>query len=167
MKKKTTLIALMLVCSLGLSNAGTQDEYKFHGMFILNFLRYIQWSDASQEFVIGILGDASVMPDLERSAATRMVNGKKIVIRRFSRALDLSEECKLVYIPIEKSDELAQVVSFVGNKSLIVTAKDGLRQKGSCINFVIKEGKWRFEINEAAAEKARLKISSELSRLAM
>lgn len=165
--KKIILSVLILLHGL-VSISYAQDDYKFHSMFVMNFLKYIQWpeSGSQSEFVIGVLGNETVMPDLERIASTRFVNGKKITVKRF-HDVNKVPDCHLLYVPTPKSNELAEIVKQVGTGTLIVTAKDGLAQKGSCINFVVRDGKWRFEINEHATDKAKLKVSGELSRLAI
>jgi hypothetical protein len=43
---------------------------------------------------------------------------------------------------------------------------DGLGKKGSHINFVIQDGKIRFELNQTTILEAGLKVSSQLSILA-
>ncbi|SFB72129.1 protein of unknown function [Flexibacter flexilis DSM 6793] len=165
---KKIILSILILFHGVVSISYAQDDYKFHSMFVMNFLKYIQWpeSSAQPEFVIGVLGNETVMPDLERIASTRYVNGKKIIVKRFSDVSKVSD-CQLLYIPTPKSNELAEAIKQVGAGTLIVTAKDGLAQKGSCINFVVRDGKWRFEINEHATGKAKLKVSGELSRLAI
>jgi hypothetical protein len=39
--------------------------------------------------------------------------------------------------------------------------------KGSNINFIVKDGKLAFELNQAAITKQNFKVSNELSRLAI
>jgi hypothetical protein len=163
-----SLVLIVATASSGVFATGVlNDDYKFHGMFVMNFLKYVQWQSSSPEIVVAILGDESVMPDMERATNGRQINGKRVVVRRFGKASELSPDCQAVYIPANKSGELSQVVQSVGSSALIITAKDGLIRKGSCINLIIKDGKWRFEISEEAAEKAHIKISNELSKLAI
>lgn len=168
MKKAIKFLVLTLVCVFSTQSwAGTQDDYKFHGMFLLNFVKYIQWPNPSGEFVIGVLGDNSIMADLERaSVGRRTSDGRSIVVKRFSSSERLTD-CQMLYVSEPQSKDLNDVVMRLGDKALIISVKDGLIRKGSAINFVIREGKWRFEINEKAAEKAKVKIGVELSRLAV
>jgi hypothetical protein len=49
---------------------------------------------------------------------------------------------------------------------LTISEIEGFTQSGGIINFYIEESKIRFEINVGAAEKAGLKISSKLLKLA-
>jgi hypothetical protein len=49
----------------------------------------------------------------------------------------------------------------------VVTEQDGLALKGSHINFVLKDGKLAFELNQNALTKNKLKAANELTRLAI
>ena len=47
-----------------------------------------------------------------------------------------------------------------------LSAPQGFAARGGMVNFTVEESKVRFEINEDAARRAGLKISSKLLRLA-
>jgi len=49
---------------------------------------------------------------------------------------------------------------------LVITEQSGLGAQGSCVNFITKEGKLAFELNQSALTKQNLKASIELTRLA-
>jgi hypothetical protein len=51
---------------------------------------------------------------------------------------------------------------FEDKPTLIVTDKNGLAKKGSCINFKLVGDKLKFEINEEAIVNSKLKVSSQL-----
>jgi hypothetical protein len=53
-----------------------------------------------------------------------------------------------------------------GKPVLTVGDSDGLAERGVIINMFIEDSKVRFEINQAAALKSKLQISSRLLRLA-
>jgi len=50
---------------------------------------------------------------------------------------------------------------------LTVTDGNGLGQKGSCINFKVVDGKLKFELNQAVIGTSNLKVSSQLSSMAI
>jgi hypothetical protein len=54
-----------------------------------------------------------------------------------------------------------------GKPTLLITEKPGLGQKGSGINFVIRENKWSYELNQASLVENGLKVSVEISKLAI
>jgi hypothetical protein len=49
----------------------------------------------------------------------------------------------------------------------VVTEEPGQGVKGSDINFIDKDGKLAFELNQNAVNKRKLKVSTELTRLAI
>jgi hypothetical protein len=50
---------------------------------------------------------------------------------------------------------------------LIVTDKKGLAEKGSGINFKMEGNKLKFEMNQASIESANLKVSGQLTSMAI
>jgi hypothetical protein len=51
--------------------------------------------------------------------------------------------------------------------TLLITEEAGLGAKGSDINFITKDGKLAFELNQAAASKRNLKVSNTLTSMAI
>jgi YfiR/HmsC-like len=74
----------------------------------------------------------------------------------------------MLFVPSTLSGQLGEVLSKVGSKStLVITEQPGLGAKGSDVNFIMKDGKLAFELNQTALTKHKLKASSELTRLAI
>ena len=77
-------------------------------------------------------------------------------------------KCNILFIPTEKSGQIGDVLGKIASQSiLVITETPGLGAKGSNVNFVTKDGKLVFELNQGAATKQGFKISNELSRLAI
>jgi len=168
MKKFFCLILISVIGAFSSLNAQAQD-YRFHSVFIYNFTKYIQWPEAYQsgDFVIGVLGDSPIIQELEKMASTKTAGSQKFAIKKMESVADIGK-AQIVFIPNARSKNLEEVLAKVGSQStLVITEKPGLGQKGSGINFILVDGKWKFELNKAATEKSNLKVSSELSRLAI
>jgi hypothetical protein len=170
MKRLYTLLLLVMIGILsGLSfRAVSQaDDYKFHSLFIYNFTKYIQWPSSSGDFVIGVVGRSDIIPKLEEMAKARTVGSQKIVIKTFPTAASV-DGCQMLFIPNSQSKSLEELKDKARKSNiLIITETPGLASKGSNINFVLKEGKWKFELNKQATEDAGIKVSSELAKLAI
>jgi len=71
-----------------------------------------------------------------------------------------------VHLPSEQKQS-REIIDIVG-KDGVLTVGDtsGFIESGGGINFLMEENKIRFDINLTAAEKAGLKIRSQLLRLA-
>ncbi|MDO1447248.1 YfiR family protein [Rhodocytophaga aerolata] len=169
--KKSLFFGIFLVMSIGLqvgAQAQTTD-YKFHSVFIYNFTKYIQWPAEQQagDFVIGVLGNSSISEDLEKMAMNKTVGTQKIVVKKFKSAAEAGT-CHILFIPNNSNVSFDDIQhKFKGKPTLLITEKTGLAQKGSGINFVLQDNKWKFELNEAATQSAGLKVSKELSKLAI
>lgn len=147
---------------------GLSQDYKFHSIFIYNFTKYIEWPDNYKEgnFVIGVLGKSSVLENLNAMAAVKTVGSQKIEVKEYGSVAEI-DKCHILFIPQNESGSLDQALSkFESASTLVITERPGLGKKGSGINFVIEGGKWRFELNAGAIEKAKLKVSGELTKLA-
>lgn len=170
--RKVYKVLLLLVCIvvLGKPQAKAQaTDYKFHTVFIYNFTKYIKWPDeaSSGNFVIGILGKSGIADPLKEMASSKTVNGRTIEIKTFNSVDDI-KDCHMLFLPQDKSKELASLrTKFSTKPLLIISEKPGLAQQGSDINFIMNDGRWKFEVNQATTELHKLKISQELIKFAL
>lgn len=164
--KKTRLIALLLALSLLPAFA---QNYRMHSVFIYSFTRYVQWPDAYNQgdFEILVLGDSPILDELKAMAQAKKVGDRAIRVTRIASTAEI-RKCNMLFVPVEKSDQIVDVVNRVNTQSiLIITEEKGLAAKGSDINFIVKDGKLAFELNQASVNKQGLKVSNELTRLAI
>lgn len=146
------------------------QNYQLHSVYIYSFIRYVQWPDGetSDDFVIGVIGDSPLIPHLERMAEVKKAGTRNIVIKKFTTVNDAESSCDVLFLSKEAGNQLQPLLQKVGSESvLVITEAEGMAREGSCINFVIRDGKLAFELNKAAMERAGLKVSTELSRLAI
>ncbi len=163
--KKTFVFILLLLTSV----VGFAQTYKLHTLFIFSFTRYVQWPDAYNQgdFEILVLGDCPVIEDLKAMAQAKKVGDRTIKITKINSAAEI-RKCNILFVPATKSAQLPDVLSKVNTQSiLVVTEENGLGVKGSNINFIMKDGKLAFELNQSSVARQNLKVSTELSRLAI
>jgi hypothetical protein len=167
MKKTILFFALFFTAALATQ---AQTDYRFHSIFIYNFTKYIQWPAQQQsgDFVIGVLGNSpNVVEELTKVTTNKMVGSQKIVVKKYKSAAEATD-CHILFLPSSVSHTFDDVQSKLkGKPTLVITEKSGLAQKGSGINFIIQDNKWKFELNEAATQSSGLKVSRELSQLAI
>lgn len=169
MKKIYGIVFLLIVLFSAGGNVNAQTvDYKYHSLFMYNFTRYIKWPDAAigNEFVIGILGKSPITEHLERMAQTKQVNGVPIVVKTFKNPSEMTD-CHMLFLPENYSSKFEEVRTILNGKhTLMVSEKAGLAQKGSDINFIVNNGRWNFELNQASTDMRKLKVSGELSKFA-
>ncbi len=155
--------------AISLTTLAIAQNYKVHTVFMYSFSRYVQWPpEYSQgDFEILVLGDSPIVDELKEMAKTRKAGDRTIKVTKINSSSDI-RKCNMLFVPDSKSNQLGKVISTVGSQSiLVISESDGAGLQGSDINFVIKDGKLAFELNQAAVTKKELKVSIELSRLAI
>jgi hypothetical protein len=159
------LVLFLVIC---ISPAFAQS-YKMHSVFIYSFTRYVQWPDAYNQgdFEIQVLGDSPVLDELITLSKTKKIGERSIKVTHLKSPSEI-RKCNMLFVSASSSPQLPDVVSKINSQAtLIVTEESGLGQKGSHINFITKDGKLAFELNQTAVSKQGLKVSNELSRLAI
>ncbi len=163
---KKTLVLLSFVLCFSASQA---QNYKLHSLFIFSFTRYVQWPDSHNtgDFEIVVLGDSPLTEELKVMAQAKKVGDRNIKVTKINSINEL-KKCNILFVPSSKSAMIAEVLGKVNTQPiLVVTEETGLGAKGSDINFITREGKLAFELNQTAVTKQNLKVSNELSRLAI
>ncbi len=84
-----------------------------------------------------------------------------------SASADLSA-CQMVFVSEGQSANLSTISGKLqGKPILLVSESPGAAKKGSGINFIIVDDKMKFELNKGAVEKQGLKVSGDLTKLAI
>ncbi len=163
--KKILLVSIIL---LGAQLSFSQN-YKLHSVYMYSFTRYILWPDAYNQgdFEIMVLGDSPILEELKAMAQAKKVGERPIKITKISNPADI-RKCNMLFVPASKAGKIDEILLKVGTQSILVISEEaGLGAKGSNINFIVKDGKLVFELNQGTINKQNLKVSSELSRLAI
>lgn len=165
--KKPIIVMLLLAATM--VNAQERPTHEIHAAMLFNFIKYVQWPNEGEggEFVVGVIGEDNVFNTLNQWYNGKAKGSKKYVIKKLSSA-DESSSCQVVYIGKAKSKDFDDVKNSIGSKSILtITDGNGLGQKGSCINFKVIDGKLKFELNQGIVTSSNLKVSSQLSSMAI
>lgn len=171
MKRTTTLICILWVGCTTLF-AQTDDRVsRFKAVFIYNFVDYVQWPDEEERdrVKIGILGEPPLAQPLREIAKKRQVKGKTLQIDTYQSIENLNlETYQILFISRDQIENLEQIEQHTRAQNLlIITDTPGLTNRGVGINFVLRNGKLKFEINRQALEGAGLRASAQLLKLAI
>ncbi len=145
-------------------------EYHIKAAFILNFVKFMEWpshvsSDTSSLLTVYILGN-DPFDEALKTIENKIVKEKKIVIKRSSRIEDV-KECQILFISTSEKKKISEILTKIKCRPILTVAESkNFCQSGGVVNFIIVKGKVHFEINVDAAERAGLKISSKLLKLA-
>jgi hypothetical protein len=161
------VFTFFLVASLTAHAQSSMSEYQVKAQFLLNFVKYVDWpSDAPTSATIGILGQDNLSDDLQRVAEGKTVNGRTIVIKHIPEDGDLSG-CTILFVSASEASRLAAILGKTDALPILTVGEDAsFLQNGGIVNFVLKDGRVRLEINLKAARQVKLEISSKLLSVA-
>jgi hypothetical protein len=140
------------------------DEYQVKAMFLMNFIKYVDWSAYADENTvrIGIVGTSDITPALEKIAEYKRGGSKKIEIIRMDT--DNPQLCNLLFVSREESGRIAHYAKQFAGRGMLIVSEDKSHQAG--INLLKEDNKIKFEINQAAVKQAGLRLSVQLQALA-
>lgn len=171
--------ALFAVCLLALGPwagpAGAQtpaaaEEYRLKAAFVYQFPQFVEWPPASWNGRDSLEICVS-QPNPFGRALTELVqgeslNGKRFVVRQVGPNAPL-ETCHLLFVAVAadatRDDLLARAASLA---ILTIGETPQFLDRGGMINLRLVDRRVRFEINVTATERAGLRLSSQLLRLA-
>lgn len=169
---------LVLLCPPPLAaqhsgNGGQEfSEYDIKAAFLLNFAKFVEWPEEAfpepdSPVLIGILGTNPFGETLAHLADEQNLDGRAIRIRQSDDIEELTA-CQVVFASRDDSTgDLPALDALAELPVLTVGEQADFAAEGGVINFVVVKTKVKFEINVKAAERANLKLSSRLLKLAV
>ena len=167
----SALCSLLAWGAMGTGAPAAEDAKltRFKAVFVYNFIEYVRWPDAAESDVIslGILGDSPVAESLREISEKRKVKGKRLEVKVFPDATTL-EPCEVLFVSQDHASELDSLRETLEARNvLLIGETEGLAAGGVAINFVLVKEKLRFEISQAALDRAGLVAGAQLMKLAI
>ncbi len=138
--------------------------------FLYRFVDYAEWPvgrSPDRALTIAVLGDGGVAEALERSVQARKSPERAITVLSIEQ-LDQARDAEILFISREAARQLRDAPdSFARRPTLVVTEEEEGLTAGAVINFLVVEGRVRFEVSLPAAEARGLKLSSRLLSVAL
>ena len=189
-------LALLTVSLAGIvrADAATDREYHLKAAFLYNFMMFVEgkrfeWephdketADPNERVQIGIVGKAP-FGDAFEPLKDKKIKNRRVVVKRFKGFAELVDkdgrspqqhpqleairQCHVLFICASERAHLNAIIGPIRTLGVLTVADmPGFLEAGGMINFVIEDKKVRFEVNIAAAGRARLQIRAKLLRLA-
>jgi hypothetical protein len=164
--------ALALVSAVSpLRLAATQEtiEPDVKAAFIYNFTKFVEWPPSAispERFRLCSVGDPKVAAALAAIIEGESAAGRPLALAQ-PQTDDEARQCQILYISAGDPDRSARLLAAV-RQAPVLTAGDGPRfaQQGGAVGFLLEDNRVRFDINMSAVERAGLKVSSKLLRIA-
>jgi hypothetical protein len=165
------MVAAVLVLTHA-SQAGSQSVMvpALKAAFLYNFARFAEWPAAAlppgQRLSLCVVGDDAVADALEPLIKGRAVDGHELT-RQIVKFDGPVRSCHLLYVSGRDAKEVRQLLAAVQGASVFtVSDRDKFAESGGVAQLILESDRMRFAINVAAAQRARLQLSSKLLTLA-
>jgi len=152
------------------ASSQTPYEYQLKATFLFNFAKYVEWPNQAfprpdAPFTICLAGDP-FQGAVEQTVAGERLDGRLFAVKRIGQG-DGVRECHILYVATSEARRSADIISSVGNLPILTVGEpEDFINTGGMIRFTESGHRIKFQINPDAAERASLKVSSRLLRLA-
>ncbi len=153
-----------------MDNSRSFPEYLIKAAYLYKFALFTDWpesafADPIAPLRVCVLGEDPFGSTLE-TIVGRKVGDRQVVTSYYANVGGV-ERCHVLFISRSKKMRLAKILEHLQNRPVLVVADTSIfMQAGGIINFTIVEKQIQFEINATVAERAGLKLSSKLLRMA-
>lgn len=145
-------------------------EQQVKAAYLLNFTRYVEWprgtfTSADAPVDLCVVGDERFAEVVRQTIAGRRSQGRPVRLVR-PDAPAQARDCHVAFVAGPAHSLQSWMTALARAPVLTVGEGTGFLRRGGMIAFVIVEETVRFEIDDAAARRARLQISSRVLALA-
>ncbi len=167
------MAACVVVLGTGTAMAAPDPtlERAVKAAFLYKFLSYVEWpaatfADANAPYVIGVYGAEGIERELRTLAGSRSSAGRPLEVRTVRRG-DALTGLQVLFVGSGETPLPAAMAAAVSQHPMLVIS-EGDRVPGipSAIHMVVVDGRVRFDVNTASAERAGIKLSSRLLAVA-
>lgn len=168
-------LALCFALTPGWADAAETEllEYDVKAAYLYKFGLFVEWPSAAfaspaSPVNLCLVGEGPIGPILDMTAGKQRVNEREVIVRRL-KTVGRESGCHILYLQDADAQLSGQIIAAVrGSWVLTVTdTRGGGGAAKGIINFVIKDNRMRFEIDDEAAAQNGLGISSKLLSLAL
>jgi hypothetical protein len=164
------IMILLMARGTILAQTGGAEDYNVEAAFLGNFGKFVEWpqnvfASPDAPIVIGVYGENPFHDSLDDIIHDRTINGHQVIAQSVS--INTLQNCQVLFICPSERKSLPDIIRKL-NGACVLTVTENIDpfHSGVMINLVRKNNQVRFEINDAAARRVGLKISSKLLSLA-
>lgn len=165
------MLAIVLAVISVVAEAQTDDtiELAVKATYLYKLPPFVTWPSSAftsetSPFRICVAGRDPFGDLLDKAVAGRRLNDRPVALARVGEFVQNSQ-CQLLYIPANEPEQTRLLQTAAGMPVLTVTDSPPGGAKG-IVNFVVRDNHVRLEIDQGAAARAGLSISSKLLSVA-
>jgi hypothetical protein len=146
------------------------SEYQMKAAFLFNFAKFVEWPPPSlaenAPIVIGILGADPFDGALDNTLQNKTIAGHPLASRHIKSLSDI-KTCHILFIRDSEKKRWPEISAALAGSSVLTVSENWNQFTGSggMILFFMQDRRVCFDIDNEAANRAGLKISSKLMQL--
>jgi hypothetical protein len=155
--------AALLLCAS--SHAALQEapEHEVKAAFLFRFLSFIDWPQPSTAPLdVRFIGAEEIAAAMERIVPGRSAQGRPVIARRL-KAGESPAGADVVMVGRAESERIPALAK---QGVFVVGETPGALDRGAAINFLVVEGRVRFEVSLPNAERGKVRIHSRMLAVA-
>jgi hypothetical protein len=151
--------------------AAQPSELEVKAAFVLNFLKFVEWpADRFQTptapIVVAVLGNDPLAITLRQTLGGHSLGARAIAVKPAQRATD-AVAAHAAFICQSQRPELPAILRTLDRRGVLTIGDSpGYGESGVVLNLVMQGQRVHFEANTAAAARSRVRVSSQLLRIA-
>lgn len=161
------MVYVLLLSILSIFN-NPREEAKVKALYINSFMRNMEWPSekSDDKYVIAVIGEPLLVEQIRSLTNNQLINNKAVEVMTYRPDIKL-REINILCLSKESEKELTEFKKLaVQHSVLLITEFKSALEKGAAINFITQNGKLGFELNTSTLQKAQLKASKNLLKMA-
>jgi hypothetical protein len=155
----------------GASARAASLEFPLKAAFLYKFAPFVEWpatawGSPTAPLTLCVVGFDPFGAALDETVQGQHLGPHPVAVRRLDR-LEADSGCSIAYLGGSKGQSVADGLAAVQGTPVLTVTDDAMGSTHGIIHFVIRGNRVRFIIDDAAAAKNGMTISSKLMRLAL
>ena len=146
------------------------SEYQLKAAVIQKFPQFVEWPSATwreaRTLQLCIVEPNPFGAGLEELSRGETLKGRPLAVKEIYGSDELAG-CQVLFVSMRSGDPSSLLRATTGRPVLTIGESEGFLEGGGIILMKIVDGKARFEVHAANAQKAGLRISSQLLSVAL
>lgn len=152
------------------ASPGALSDYQVKAAYLYYFTTFVEWppeafARTGSDLVIGVLGEDPFGTILDDTLRGKSVHNRALVVRRFATIKE-ARDSHILFISASEQDRIPSILKALDGAAILTVGDlESFAIRGGQIAFHTRDKKVRFDINVAAVERSRIKISAQLMKL--
>lgn len=151
--------------------ARADTAWQTKATFLYKLAPFINWPATAfptpdSPFTLCVVGNDPFGPVLDASTLGRRIGPHPVVVRRLEK-VDAASGCNIAYVGGSKAQPVSDALEAIQGTPVLTVTDQAIGETHGIVHFVVWNRRVRFVIDDEAAARNGLAISSKLMRLAL